>query len=162
MSNMDLFIQAREYLIENIQPTLEAYVCGIWDPYIMYILMREIDSILSKDLERHFPELKSRYRPRFKYRVWVEEDEIEVNIQKYINADYGLDYLGAVGISGVLYDLYHRDSYDGSGGRAFVARYGHEPDSYFSGSKTAEAEYKLGAYTPLSTAYGMAVADGII
>jgi len=36
------------------------------------------------------------------------------------------------------------------------------PDSYFSGSKTAEAEYHLGALTPLSVAYVMALQDGII
>jgi hypothetical protein len=162
MSNMDVFIQAREYLIENVEPTLQAYICGIWDPCITFIIAREIDSIINKDLIEKFPALPSKFYPRFKYRMFEELEEIEINIQKYINTDSDLEYLGAIGMAGVLYDLYHRDAYDGSKDKYFIARYGHQHDSYFSGSKTAEAEYRLGATTPLSVAYGMAVNDGII
>ena len=44
----------------------------------------------------------------------------------------------------------------------FVAKYGHGFDEYYSGSKTAEAEYYMGMPTPLSIAYGMALEDGVI
>ena len=162
MSDMDLFIQARDYLIETIEPTLKAYLCQIWDPCIMFIILKEIDAIINRDIVKNFPDLPSRHLPRFKYRLFAETEELEVNIQKYICRDYGLDYLGAFGMADVVYDLYHRDAYDGTGNRHFVARYGHMPDSYFSGSKTAEAEYHLGALTPLSVAYAMALQDGII
>lgn len=166
MNRIELFIEARDYLIERIEPTIKAYFTGIWDPLITYIIAKEIDSLMTDEVIEKFPELPNRLQPRFKYRVFETEDKdganIEVNIQKYINTDYDLSYLGAVGIGSVLYDLYHRDAYDGSNDKYFIARYGHDYNSYFAGSKTAEAEYYLGAMTPLSVAYRMAMDDGII
>ena len=64
-------------------------------------------------------------------------------------------------MEGTPYDLYYRESYDFSG-PLFFAKYGHDNVSYFSGSRTAKAEYFLGAMTPLSIAYGMAIHDGFI
>ncbi len=42
------------------------------------------------------------------------------------------------------------------------SKYGHGEDSVYTGSKTAEAEYYMGAFTPLAIAYGMAIDDGFI
>jgi len=47
MSDMELFIEARDYLIESIEPTLKAYLCKIWDPCIMFIILKEIDAIIN-------------------------------------------------------------------------------------------------------------------
>jgi len=162
MDNLDTFIGARDYLVKNIDPTIQAYLCGIWDPYSRFIIAREINSMISKELIEKFPELPEHLQPRFKYRVHEKDSEIEINIQKYICTDCNLEYLGAIGISSVLYDLYYRDAYDGTDDKYFIARYGHIYDSYFSGTKTAEAEYYMGQATPLSVAYGMAINDGII
>jgi len=160
--DINLFIQARDYLLENIDPTIQAYLCNIWDPYAKFIIAREIDSMIAHDLGEKFPELEERLQPRFKYRIHEEDNEVEMNIQKYLNTDWNLEYLGAIGMGDVLYDLYYRDAYDGSDDKYFIARYGHIYENYFSGTKTAEAEYYLGQFTPLSVAYGMAISDGII
>ena len=168
MDNLDTFIGARDYLVQNIDPTIQAYLCNIWDPLARFIIAREINSILSKDLLEKFPELPKCLQPRFKYRVHEEPDkdgdgaEIEINIQKYICTDRNLEYLGAIGMGSVLYDLYYRNAYDGTDDKYFIARYGHLYDNYFSGTKAAEAEYYMGQFTPLSVAYGMAINDGII
>lgn len=162
MKELNSFLQAREYLIETAEPTITSYYCGIWDPMIKFVVVKEINNIIKNDLVKKFPELNPKFHPRFKFRIYEEEGEVELSIQKYLNTESFLEYLGIVGIGEVLYDLYHRDAYDGSDDRFFIARYGHESDSYFSGSKTAEAEYYMGAMTPLAAAYSLAINDGII
>ena len=157
-----LFTDAREYLVERVEPTLKAFFCGIWDPLSKFVIVKEIDNILNRELDQVVPELPDHMRPQFKYRTYEEDAQIEISVQNYINTERRLNYLGSVAITSVIYDLYYRDSYDGTPNPIFLSRYGHSKENYMTGSKTAEAEYLLGATTPLSIAYGLAVEDNII
>lgn len=159
---IDLFNEAREYLVENIEPMIETYLTGIWDPLCKYVIIRETYEIIQRDLERLFPDLPDYLLPRVKFRIFEEDLNIECGIQSYINLERNLIFLGTTGIEGTLYDLYYRESFDPRFDYTFIARYGHGDDCYFVGSKTAEAEYALGQVTPLSIAYGMAIEDGYL
>jgi len=88
--------------------------------------------------------------------------EIQAGIQYYYNKAPGLVFLGTTSIGSDLFDCYFRDSYDPQFDYMFIARYGHNEDEYYMGSKTAQAEYHLGQHTPLSLAYGLAIEDGFI
>lgn len=160
MNDIEAFLEARNYLIENIQPTIDVYLCEMWDPLCQYYIFKELDSIYDKDFKTKFPDLKPYHRPSFKYRVF-EGDEIEVNIQNYLHDSRHWRYLGSCSVGGNMHDLHYREAFDYSG-PLFIARYGHIGDHYISGGKTAKAEYYLGASSPLSIAYGMAVHDGYI
>jgi len=162
LNHIELFTNAREYLIERAEPTIKAFFCGIWDPLSKFIIIKEINNILNKELKQAVPDLPRHMRPCFKYRIHDEDLQFEISIQNYINKERRLNYLGSISISSVIYDLYYRDSYDGSPHPIFLSRYGHLKENYVSGSKTAEAEYLLGEMTPLSLAYGLAVEDNII
>ena len=162
LNHIELFDNAREYLLERVEPTLQAFFCGIWDPLSKFVIIREIDNILNKELKQVVPDLLRHMRPQFKYRICEEDLQIEVSVQRYLNKERRLNYLGSAEIGAVIYDLYYRDSYDGTPNTVFLSRYGHLEENYLSGSKTAEAEYFLGEMTPLSVAYGLAVEDNII
>jgi hypothetical protein len=162
MDTVSSFLSAREYLVENMEATIETYLTGIWDPHIKFILVRETCNLINNDLKVRFPELDATLYPKVKFRIFEDEMNIECGIQTYINQERNLKFLGTSGIYGVLYDLYYRESYDPRFDYVFIARYGHEPDHYFSGSKSAQAEYYLGQITPLSIAYGMALDNGYL
>ena len=70
--------------------------------------------------------------------------------------------MGTNDIGVTIFDYYMKDVWATAFDHMFVARYGHDEDSVITGSKTAEAEYYMGAVTPLSVAYGMAIEDGFI
>ncbi len=160
MSNIELFNQARDYLANTLEPTIECYLTGVWDPLIKHIIVKETNQIIDRDLKTHFPDLPAKYRPQVKIRVFEEEMNIECGIQNYLNTDTQVLFLGTAAFMDSLFDFYYRVSYDPRFDYVFIARYGHTPDSYFQGSKTAKVEYKLGQQTPLAVAYGMAVEDG--
>jgi hypothetical protein len=162
MSDIEVFCQARQYLVESIEPTIECFLTGLWDPCIKFILMRETAEIIDKDLRVNFPELDEKFLPKVKFRMHDEEEVTEVSIQNFFNSDNLLTYLGSAGVGGHVFDLYFRNSFDPRIDYMFVSKYGHGPDEYYSGSKTAEAEYNMGAVTPLSVAYQMAIEDGVI
>ena len=162
MNNVEIFADARQYIVENVEPMIQCYLTGIWDPHIKFVIVKETCNLIQNDLKNRFPDLPTDLLPKVKFRVFEEDMNIECGIQKYINLEKNLQFLGTSGIHGVLYDLYVRESYDPRFDYVFVARYGHEHDSYFSGSKTAKAEYYLGEVTPLSIAYGMAKDDGYL
>ena len=162
METLELFMKAREYLVERMEPTLTAFFCQIWDPLCKFVIIKEIDTILKKELFEIVPGLSRKLYPQFKYRIFDDEAQIEISIQQYLNREKELNYLGSAGLGGVVYDLYYRYSYDGNSYPVFISRYGHTEDNYLSGSKTAEAEYYLGEMTPLAIAYGMALEDKII
>lgn len=162
MSNVDSFLKARNYLIQTIEPLVECYLTGIWDPHIKYVIIKETNKIINRDLVEKFPELNEKHLPRVKVRIHEEAQQTEISIQNYINRESDLTYLGSAGIGSELFDLYIRESYDPRFDYIFEARYGHDYNSYYSGAKTAEAEYLMGAITPLAIAYGMAVEDGLV
>jgi hypothetical protein len=141
---------------------LEIYLCGIWDPYCKYIIIKETNQIIDNELHTKFPDLPKNYLPKVKFRILEDDSMTEVNIQNFYNTDSHLEFLGSVGIGDEMFDLYYRESFDPRFDYVFLARYGNDFEEYYSGSKTAEAEYYMGLATPLSIAYGMAVDDGII
>ncbi len=162
MSNIEQFCNARQYLVESIEPTIDCFLTGIWDPHIKYVLIRETNEIIDKDLRIQFPNLPKKYLPKVKFRLQDEAGMTEVSIQNFYNQEGSLMYLGSAGIGAELFDFYFRESFDPRFDYIFTAKYGHGFDSYYSGSKTAEAEYYIGSITPLAIAYGMALEDGVI
>jgi hypothetical protein len=159
---IEQFSEAREYLVETIEPTILAYLCDVWDPMTKFVVIRELNKIIKNDLVTKFPDIENRFLPQFNYRMLDEVMEVELSIQTYYNPQPNLKYLGAASLGAVLYDLYYHDIFDGKDDPYFIARYGHLYENYMSGSKTAEAEYYLGAATPLAVAYGIALEDGIV
>ena len=159
---LQLFLEARQYLVESVEPMIEIYLCGIWDPLCKYVLMRETNELIVKELSKHFPTLPKKYLPKAKFRILENEGTTEVSIQNYYNPDTALNFLGSVGLSDEMFDLYYREAFDPRFDYVFVARYGNDYEEYYSGSKTAEAEYYMGVTTPLSLAYGIAIEDGVI
>ena len=159
---IDQFIQAREYILTTVASKVEVFMTEMWDPLMKHIIIRETCDIIKRDLCVQFPELDSRYYPQIRFRIYEEDYNIEVGIQNYLNTERGLTFLGVTDIGSTTFDYYMRDSWDPRFDHVFVARYGHNPISAYKGSKTAEAEYIIGAVTPLSVAYGMAVEDGFI
>lgn len=156
------FLEVRQYLVDSMEPIVETYLTGMWDPHIKFVLIKETYNLINNDLKENFPNMPEHLYPKVKFRIFEEELNIECGIQTYINQERNLKFLGTSGIYGVLYDLYYRESYDPRFDYVFIARYGHEPDHYFSGSKSAQAEYYLGQITPLSIAYGMALDNGYL
>jgi hypothetical protein len=157
-----LFTDARDYLVATITPTIDCYLTGIWDPYIKYIIIKETNEIIDKDLAQKFPTLPSKLRPQVKFRIFEDELNIECGIQNFLNPDTRAVFLGTAVFADATFDFYYRVSYDPRFDHVFIARYGHDISSFLKGSKTAKVEYKTGQYTPLAMAYGMACEDGYI
>jgi len=162
MNNVEVFCEARQYLVESIAPLIDTFLTGIWDPCIKYTLIRDTTKIIDTDLSKRFCNIPKRHLPKVKFRLHDLEELTEVNIQNYYRTEPFLMFLGAAGIADEMYDFYCRGSFDPRFEHVFIAKYGHGPDDQYSGSKTAEAEYYMGMPTPLSIAYGMATEDGVI
>ena len=162
MSNIDLFTQARDYLVSTLEPLIDCYLTGMWDPYIKYVIIKETNEIIDRDLAQKFPDLSAKLRPSVKFRIFEEDMNIECGVQNYINNDSSVTFLGTAAFIGAMFDFYYRESFDPNFDYVFIARYGHAYDSYLQGSKTAKVEYKTGQMTPLAVAYGMACDDGYI
>ena len=157
-----LFTDARDYLVETITPTIECYLTGIWDPHIKYIIIKETNDIIDRDLALKFPTLPAKLRPQVKFRIFENELNIECGIQNFLNPDTRAIFLGTAAFLDACFDFYYRESYDHRPDHVFIARYGSDRSSYFKGSKTAKVEYRTGQHTPLAMAYGMAREDGYI
>jgi hypothetical protein len=162
MDNIKSFCKAREYLVERMSPLIDTFLTGIWDPLIKHTLVRDTIKIIECELVGRFPELSRQLIPRVKFRIQDASEMVEVGIQNYLNQEKELAYLGSAGIGGEVFDFYYRIAYDPRFDYVFTAKYGHGYEDYYSGSKTAEAEYYLGTVTPLALAYAMALEDGII
>lgn len=161
-NHIDLFNKAKDYLLERAEPLLKTYYCNIWDPLSKFVIFRELQKILKYEVRELVPELPKHMRPQMRFRVWEEDLEIGVAIQQYLNRERNLNYLGSAEIFPVTYDLYYTEAFDGSSDLMFVCKYSHLDADRVSGIKAAEAEYYLGAHTPLSVAYAVAIDEGII
>jgi hypothetical protein len=162
MNNIESFVKAREYLVQSIEPLIETFLSGIWDPCIKYTLVRDTTKIINDDVSKAFSDFPKKFLPKVKFRLNDSVEMTEVSIQNFYNRDVHTVYLGSAGIGADLFDFYFRESFDPRFDYVFTAKYGHGHDEYYSGSKTAQAEYYTGAITPLAVAYGMALEDGII
>ena len=169
---VDYFIEARDYLHANLEDMITTYLCGLWDPLIEFVILKELNKLIDEDMKKIFPDLPKELMPKYAYRIFKDEPdedkekldvEVEISVQQYLNKEKGLMFLGNYcQMDGIAYDLYCAPYYDGLNNFLFYARYGHVPDNCFTGSAEARSEYNLGIMSPLSVAYGMAVHDGYI
>lgn len=159
---VELFLQAREYLSESISQKVELFMTGMWDPLSKYIIIKETNNIIKKELKLLYPDLLEIYYPRCRFKIFDDEKVIEAGIQQYFNPQRSLNFLGTTDVGPDMYDMYYRNSFDSRFDLILIARYGHNPECNFTGSQSAKAEYYLGEMTPLSVAYGMALEDGLV
>jgi hypothetical protein len=156
------FCEAREYIMSTVAEKVEVFMTGMWDPLMKHIIIKETCALVDKEIELYFPTLPRKYYPQIRFRIYEEELHIEVGLQNYLTKERDLTFLGTNDLGATAFDYYMRESWDPRFDYIFMARYGHDEGSVYTGSKTAEAEYALGALTPLSVAYGMAIEDGFI
>jgi hypothetical protein len=159
---VDLFCQARQYLLDTLEAKIEVFMTGLWDPLAKFTIIKETNVIIDRELEKMFPDLPKECYPKCRFRIFDDEFQIEAGLQNYLSEDKYLTFLGTNDVNGTVFDYYVRQSWDPRFDYVYVARYGHDEDSVFTGSKTAEAEYYLGTITPLSVAYSLAKDDGFI
>lgn len=159
---IDQFVEVREYVMSTIAQQVEVFLTGMWDPMMKFIIIRETVELMRKDVLHEFPDLPKEHVPQVKFKIFEDEHRIEVGVQNYFNSEKNLTFLGTNDIGSTPFDYYVRDSYDPRFDYIFMARFGHDRECLYTGSKTAEAEYYMGVITPLSVAYGMAIDDGFI
>jgi len=159
---IQLFMEARQHIFENITGKVEVFMTRMWDPLMKHIIIRETCDIIQRELCMIIPDLDSKYYPQVKFRIFPEDYQIEAGVQCYLNTESNLTFLGTSDIGDSAFDFYMRDSWDPRFDHVYIARYGHSEDCKYTGAKTAEAEYMMGMVTPLSVAYGMAMEDGFI
>jgi hypothetical protein len=156
------FIQIRSYVMESVMEKFKVFVTDIWDPFIKFVIIREVHEMINKELEELFPDFPKKMFPQVRIRIDEDSKEIELGVQTYLNQNPGLTFLGVSDVDDGLYDFYIGETMDSREKYNFFARYGHYAHNVFEGSRTAESEYFLGMFTPLSVAYSMAIEDGFI
>ena len=156
------FIEIRNHVLSTLSIKIETYLTGAWDSFVKHLLIKETTNLIERELIELFPEFPCKCLPKCRFRIFEDELQIEAGVQNYYNDEPGLTYLGTTSIGDEMFDCYYRIAYDPQFDYMFIARYGHQEDEYYIGSKTAQAEYYLGQYTPLALAYGLAVEDGYI
>lgn len=161
-TDINIFVQIRDYLLDNLEEKAKVYLAGMWDPLCKYILIRETYEIINRELSDAFPDFPKEYFPKVKFKINDEEFSIEATVQTFLNTDTDLIFLANLDVSSQNYDLYCRKSWDPRFDYVFFARFGHSIDSVIKGSKTAVAEYFTGKHTPLSLAYHMALQEGFV
>jgi hypothetical protein len=156
------FVKIRETLTEKLESMLEVYLCGIWDPLMSHTIIKELKQIITRDIANEYPDFPTTYIPKVKVKIYKESEQLETSTQIYLNTDRSLTFLSSIELGGSFYDLYCRESWDPSVSHVFYARYGHDYNSFLKGAHSAAKEYFIGAMTPLSIAFGIAVEDGFI
>jgi len=159
---IEQYIHIRDRLMEQLQPMMEVYATGMWDPLMRFMIVKDLQSVVDKQLSYEFPDFPISYMPKIKIKVDESIHFIEAGVQAFLNKTKGLMFLGNVDHGGATYDLYCRESWDPHFSHVFYARYGHEEESYDKGSKEPAAEYMMGIQTPLSIAYSFAIDEGYI
>lgn len=159
---IEQYIKIRKYVLLSVTEKLQVFMTDIWDPLIKYVIIREINDMVKKELVSLFPNFPKHLFPQIMIRIEEDEKEIQIGIQAYLNEDTHLNFLGVSDMDDATYDFYVGESWNPKSDHKLVARYGHYAHNLFEGSKTAESEYFLGMFTPLSVAYGMAKEDGFI
>lgn len=161
-SLIEQFIDIRNYLSSSLIELTQIYFTGLWDPYMRFIIIKETNALVDRVMAHDFPDFPKEYFPKIKFRILDEIQEINVEIQTYINTRSALTFLGTCDVEGSPFDFYIRRSFDPDMDYTFYARYGHTQESIHTGERAAATEYFQGAVTPLSIAFGMAVEDGFI
>lgn len=159
---IEQYMHIRDKLLEQLESMIEVYMTGIWDPCMRYILVKELQALIVRELSREFPDFPVSYLPHIKIKINESIRFIEAGVQTYLNTTKDMIFLGNIDHDGITYDLYCRESWDPNFSHVFYARYGHEDDSFYKGSKTAAAEYMMGIMSPLSIAYSFAVDEGYV
>lgn len=163
MSDLELiqdFITAREFLNDIVEPSLQVYVCGMFDPLNRFCLLRDIKKVMHQQLPSIVPDLPQEFYPQILFSADDETKIFEFCLQTYLNKTPSLQFLGACDYGGVLYDMYLSSLCDIE--PWFVSRYGHTEENEICGAHSARSEYHLGITSPLSIAYQMAIDNGCI
>jgi hypothetical protein len=156
------YVEIRDSLMGRLDQMVDVYLTEIWDPLMKFLIVKELQKMITTELAQEFPDFPIKYLPHVKIKIDEDNRMIEAGLQYFFNSDTHLNYLGNIEHAGGIFDLYYRDSWDPMVKHIFYARNGHDENSYEKGSKTAEAEYFMGMMTPLSIAYSFALEDGII
>lgn len=156
------FINIRESIIEKLDSMIEVYLCDIWDPLMVHTISKELQQLIVRELMYDYSDFPTKYLPRIKFKISTDTGELDTSVQMYLNPDTSLNYLASVELGDIVYDLYCRESWDPSVSHIFYARFGHDYNSFIKGSKVASKEYFMGAMTPLSIAFQLAIDDGYI
>lgn len=156
------YIEIRDHLGATITQMCEVYLTDIWDPLMRYMIIKDLNQVISKDLSYEYPDFPIEYLPKVKFRVDTKETSIEAGIQIYFNKDSNLYFLGCIEHDNIDYDLYCRESWDPYISHIFYARNGHTSESFEKGAKEPAAQYMMGKMTPLSIAYSFAIEEGFI
>jgi hypothetical protein len=159
---LEEFINIRQRVLDKVVEMTDVYFTNIWDPIMKYVIIKETNQLIKNEISKEFPDFPKKYFPKIKFSIYDYEYEVEVGVQSYLNTMPELTFLGNTELEGVPYDFYIQKSFDPSIDYMFYARYGHEPSNFYSGAKTAAAEYFTGTVTPLAIAFAMAVEDGYI
>jgi hypothetical protein len=154
------FIEIRELLIKEIEPSFQVFFSQLWDPACFYIIGKEAKKIYKQKFKEKYPYFPEKFYPQFRFEL-VSEEDIDISIQEYFNPIPELQYMGTCYLFGHTYDLYIRDRYD-MNGPMFIARYGHNTISYISGGSDAKEEFLAGQKTPLASAFQLAVDQNLI
>jgi len=159
---IDQYIKIRSYVLSSVTEKLQTFLIDKLDPLIKHVITREIYEMVNKELVEKFPDFPKHLFPQMRIKIDEEEKDITVGIQTYLNEDPSLNFLGVSDMDDATYDFYVGDCFDSRADHKLVARYGHYAHNLYEGTRTAESEYFLGMFTPLSVAYGMAIEDGFI
>ena len=79
------FIKARDYLNNVIEEKIEIFLCGIWDPLCSYIIVKETNKLIEKELQYLFPKIPKEYLPKCKFIIGNENKDIELGLQSFFN-----------------------------------------------------------------------------
>ena len=156
------FIKIRSILTTRVQEAADTYLVNLWDPIISYNLNKEIKKLLNRNLSKEFPNFPVPLLPTVKINVSEDEDEfiVEILVQKYLNKNPSLIFLGNAEYNNIFYDLYCKKSWDPNFPYILYERHGHEDEMFSYASKTAQVEYLMGFITPLSIAFQLALDEG--
>lgn len=156
------YCEIKNRLQQVLEEMINVYLTGIWDNLMYVYIIKEMQNLIKNQLAEEFPDFPIPYLPQIKLKVIPEEKIIEAGIQQFLNQDQNLIFLGNVDVGENNYDLYCRKSFDPRFDYVFFARYGHNQECVFRGSKSAAADYMLGKQTPLSVAFELAVEEGFV
>lgn len=156
------FLKIRNDLSNNMYQFTEVFFPKFWDPITNYVLIRELNKMIQKDLRCKYPKFPVKFLPQVKFRTCEEDLEIEAGVQIFLNTTPNLIFLGCTDVEEKVYDFYIQKSYDPNFSYIFHARYGHEVNEISIGTNKAAVEYLTGNKTPLAIAFELAVYDRYI
>lgn len=162
---IDQFNIIRNNLFKIVHECLPVFcdqeiICNL-DPIVSFSVMKEVNRLFNSLTEKEYPTFPKQLLPKFKL-IIDDEDYIRGGVQKYLNIEKQLIFLGHTLVNNFSYDLYCRKSIDPRFNYVLYAKYGHKQNEIYKGARQAASEYLEGKETPLATAFKYAVYAGYI